>query len=201
MDNYSDEQLVARYLKGEQKALEILIARYLKPVYGFVFRYVGNAAEAEDIVQEVFFRAWRNIKKFNPRKSHFTNLRERQQKSFKTWLFTITKNASLDFLKKKKTVLFSDFDNEDAGNVIVDSLADPAPLPSDIFERKDLTDVLESALGRLSPDYRSVIILHHDSGLTFQEIADISGEPLNTVKSRYRRALINLRGIIMDFAE
>lgn len=188
-------------MKGEQKALETLIAKYLKPVYGFVFRYVGNAAEAEDIVQEVFLRAWRNIKKFNPRKSRFTNLHERHQKSFKTWLFSIARNASLDFLKKKKTALFSDFDNEDTGNVIVDSLADPAPLASDIFERKDLADVLESALGRLSPNFRSVIILHHDSGLTFQEIADISGEPLNTVKSRYRRALINLRGIITDFVE
>lgn len=201
MDNYSDEQLVARYLKGEQKALEILIAKYLKPIYGFVFRYVGDAAEAEDVVQEVFLRVWRNIKKFNPRKSRFTNLRERRQKSFKTWLFSIAKNASLDFLRKKKTALFSDFDNKDTTNAIIDSLVDPAPLPSDIFERKDLADVLESALGRLSPNYRSVIILHHDSGLTFQEIADASGESLNTVKSRYRRALINLRGILADLIE
>lgn len=199
MDNYSDEQLVARYLKGEEKALEALIAKYLKPVYRFVFRYLGNATEAEDVVQEVFLRVWRNIKKFNPRRSRFANLRERQQKSFKTWIFAIAKNASLDFLKKRKAALFSDFDNEDESNAIIDSLVDPAPLASDIFERKDLADLLESALERLSADHRSVIILHHDSGLTFQEIADASGESLNTVKSRYRRGLLSLREILMRF--
>ncbi|HRY76837.1 MAG TPA: RNA polymerase sigma factor [Candidatus Paceibacterota bacterium] len=201
MDDYSDEQLVARYLKGEEKALETLIAKYLKPVYRFVFRYFGNAAEAEDVVQEVFLRVWRNIKKFNPRKSRFANPRERRQKSFKVWIFAIAKNTSLDFLKKKKAAPFSDFDNEDDTNAITDSLVDPAPLASDIFERKDLADILESALEQLPVGPRSVIVLHHDGGLTFQEIADASGESLNTVKSRYRRSLLSLREILMHLLE
>ncbi len=197
MADYSDEQLVSRYLKGEQKALEILIAKYLKPVYSFVFRYVGSAVEAEDIVQDVFSRVWKNIKKFNPKRSRFFNRQERQEKSFKSWLFSIAKNASLDFLKRKKTIPFSDFGDSEEGNGIEDSLVDSAPLASDIFEREDLADILESALERLSPIYREVIILHHESGLTFQEIADVSNESLNTVKSRYRRGLINLRELLM----
>ena len=73
----SDQKLIADYLGGDEKALEILIYRYLKPIYSFVYRYVGNEQEAEDITQEIFVKAWRNLKKFN------------QNKSFKTWIFTI----------------------------------------------------------------------------------------------------------------
>ena len=89
-ENRSAEQLIANYLKGDQESLEILVRQYLKVIYSFVFRYVGNAEDAEDITQEVFVRVWRNLKRFN------------QEQSFKTWLFAIAKNAALDFLKKKK---------------------------------------------------------------------------------------------------
>jgi len=64
----SDEQLVINYLKGDEKSLEVLIKRYLKPIYNFAFQFVGNSPEAEDITQEVFVKMWRNLKKFNRQK-------------------------------------------------------------------------------------------------------------------------------------
>ena len=95
MKQLSDEHLVSKYLSGEKEALEILIRRYLKPVYGFVYKYTGGVSETEDISQDVFIKVWKNLKKFD------------QVKNFKTWLFTIAKNTTLDFLRKKKMIPFS----------------------------------------------------------------------------------------------
>ena len=183
----SDEKLVAEYLKGDEKSLEILIKQYLKPTYSFVYRYLGNASDAEDITQEVFVRMWRNIKKFD------------QQKNFKTWIFSIAKNASIDFLRKKKTIPFSEFENEEGGNAIVDTLVDPAPLPDEIIERADMVHLLTSALEKLSPKYRMVLFLRYNDHFTFREIAESLGEPLHTIKSRHRRALIALKEILIEF--
>lgn len=189
MDNKESEiSLINQYLKGDEEALELLIKRYLKPVYGFVFRYVNNRVDAEDLAQETFFRLWRNLKKFQP------------EKSFKSWLFTIAKNAAIDFLKKKKTVPFSAFtneDNEDEKNSIIETLADPAPLPDELFDRQNLANELNAAINQLSLKYQTVLFLHYQNQLTFQEISEIEGEPLNTVKSRHLRALAKLKMILL----
>lgn len=191
MSARSDEKLVADYLSGEEKALQILIGRYLKPIYGFVYRYAGSAADAEDIVQETFVKAWRHLKKFD------------QKRSFKTWLFSIAKNSAFDFLKKsgftsgrKKPLLFSELDDDDYGNTITDSLPDPAPLPPEILERKELGAMLEAAVAQLAPKQRAVVYLRYNDRFTFKEIAESLQEPLDTVKSRHYRALIMLRKLL-----
>lgn len=181
----SDGQLVEQYLKGDEASLAILVKRYLAPIYGFVFRYVGAAPDAEDIAQEVFLRAWRNIKKFD------------RKKSFKTWIFAIAKNAAIDFLKKKKDVPFREFENEEGDNFLAETIEDPAPLPDEIFERGNLAQILNSALEAVSPKYRAVLILHYNDYFTFREIAEVLGESLNTVKSRHRRALVELRKFLI----
>lgn len=186
MNNLLDEQLIGEYLNGDEMALEILVKRYLGPIYGFVYKNVGNIQEAEDITQEVFLKAWRNIKKFDP------------NKSFKTWIFSIAKNTSIDFLRKKKTVPFSAFDNAEGGNDILDTLVDPAPLASELAERAERTGMLGEALGKISPKYRNIISLYYENQLNFREIAQILGESLNTVKSRYRRAIIALKELISE---
>jgi len=86
----NDSQLVQKYLSGDEESLKLLIRNYLKPVFSFVYHFVNNPAEAEDIAQDVFVKMWKNLKKFD------------QQKKFKTWLFAIAKNTALDYLKKKK---------------------------------------------------------------------------------------------------
>src|SRR3989344_2340755 len=95
MNNFTDEKLVQMYLRGGEKALEELVRRYLPLIYSFSRRYSGNTDNASDIVQEVFIKAWKNLKIFD------------QNKSFKTWIFTIAKNTALDWLKKKNAVPFS----------------------------------------------------------------------------------------------
>lgn len=91
MKNFTDEQLVTNYLlKGNQESLEILIKRYLKPIFSFVFRFLREKQDAEDVTQEVFIKVWKNLKKFD------------RKKSFKTWIFTIAKNTCLDWQRKNK---------------------------------------------------------------------------------------------------
>jgi len=186
MKAYTDEQLVIDYLRGDAESLEILIKRYLKPIYSFTFRFVGDSQEAEDITQEVFVKTWRNLKKFN------------KNKSFKTWIFHIAKNTSLDFLKKKRTIPFSDFENEEGENKLIETLVDLAPLPDELFERADITEMLNMAMNQLAPKYRMVLFLRYNDHFTFREIAEILAEPLNTIKSRHQRALIKLKRLLSN---
>ena len=195
MPEISDQKLISLYLAGDEKSLEILFNRYLKMIYSFIYRYVGDQEAAEDVAQEVFVKVWKNLKKFNPRKNRFANFKLRRQKNFKTWLFKIAKNASIDFLRKKKIIPFSSFDNED-GNALTDTLADPAPLPDALLERQDLANLLTRALAKISFKYRAVLLLRYNNHFTFREIAESLGEPLNAIKSRHRRALIILKKIL-----
>lgn len=182
----SDQQLIADYLTGDEKSLELLVERYLKTIYSFVYRYVGNGQDADDVTQDVFVKVWHNLKKFD------------QQKSFKTWVFTIAKNASINALKKKKSIPFSNFENEAGENVILETLADPAPLPLEILERQGLAQVLSQAMDKLAPQYRMVLFLRYNDHFNFREIAESLGESLNTIKSRHRRALIQLKELLTD---
>src|SRR3989338_6167993 len=113
--NRSDQQLIADYIAGDEKSLKLLVRRYLKPIYSFTYRYVGGGQDAEDGTQEVFIKIWRHIKRFD------------QNKSFKTWIFAIAKNTAIDFLKKKRAILFFDFENGEGENMLTETLADPSP--------------------------------------------------------------------------
>ncbi len=100
-------------MKGDTESLEILIKRYLKPIYSFTFRFVGNSQEVEDITQEVFVKVWRTLKKFD------------KNKKFKTWIFTIAKNTCLDWQKKKKTLSL----------YFAETLRDPSPIFNEPLDR------------------------------------------------------------------
>jgi len=184
MPEISDKKLIKQYLHGDEKSLGFLIKCYLKPIYNFVYRYVSEAASAEDITQETFVKVWKNLNKFD------------QRKHFKTWIFCLAKNTAIDFLRKKKEIPFSEFEDSAGNNFLVENLRNDALLPEAILEQQDLAAVLSVVLKRLAPLYRTVLFLRHNDHSTFREIADQLGEPLNTVKSRYRRAIIALRRII-----
>lgn len=181
-----DEKLVADYLAGDEKSLEVLFGRYLKPIYSFTYRYVGGGQDAEDVTQDVFVKVWRHIKRFD------------QNKSFKTWIFSIAKNTAIDFLKKKKTIPFSEFENEEGENIITETLADPSPLPQELLEKAGVAQMLNSAMDKLSPKYRMVLFLRYNDHFNFREIAESLGESLNTVKSRHRRALTMLKKSLLS---
>jgi RNA polymerase sigma-70 factor, ECF subfamily len=180
----SDQQLIAGYLAGDEKSLEVLFGKYLKLIYSFAYRYVGGGQDAEDVTQEAFMKVWRNLKKFD------------QQKNFKTWVFAIAKNTAIDFLKKKRAIPFSEFENEEGENIITETLADPSPLPNELLEKADMRQMLTLAMEMLSPKYRMVLFLRYNDHFSFKEIAESLSEPENTIRSRHRRALIMLKNLL-----
>lgn len=176
----TDEQLVADSLSGDEAAFVALLDRYLKPLYGFVFQLVRDEAVAEDVVQETFIKAWKHLGRFD------------QGKSFKTWIFAIAKNTAYDALKKKKTLPFSLFRNE-AGENVLENIPDGAPSPETILDRATTALELEEKLATLSLPYQTLLRLHYQQGFSLHEVAEIFGDPYNTIKSRHKRALARLR--------
>jgi len=180
----SENELILLAKTGNEQALETLIKRHLSLVYGSCLRYLSNQDEAEDATQESFVKVWRNLKKIDP------------QKNFKAWLLEIAKNTCLDILKKKQAVPMSTFEDENGYNYLIESLTSTDQSPAEAAEQSILSQILNSALKKLSLAYQKVLAMYYKEGLNFREISATLNEPLHTVKSRHRRAVINLRLIL-----
>jgi RNA polymerase sigma-70 factor (ECF subfamily) len=181
----TDHDLILAATAGDHPAFATLVERYVSAVYKFSYRYVRNGPDAEDVAQETFLRVWKNLKKFD------------HAKSFKTWIFAIAKNASLDILKKRKPMPFSQIGEEDDA---VEAVLAPYVAISDasdaVFDQGLLKKDFDVALARLPSHYRDVMELRYTDNLKFREIAERLGEPIDTVKSRHRRGLALLRSIV-----
>lgn len=176
-----DLELINLYIHGDDGSLKEIIEKYTPQIYNFVRRFVGTN-ESDDITQEVFIKVWKNLKKFNQNKS-----------SFKTWIFTIARNTVIDFLRKKKSILFSSLDSEESFS---ESIIDEAILPDEVLQKLQDVDLLNSLLEKLPEIYQSVLVLHYQEEMSFDEISQIIGKPLNTVKSHHLRAILKLKKMI-----
>jgi len=181
MENLLDEKLVKLYLGGDDAAFETLIKRYSTPIYSFARQYVGDVGKATDITQETFVKCWRNLKKFDA------------DRSFKTWIFAIAKNTAIDWLKKKEEIPFSVFENDERGENILEEVPSLLPSPHAVAETNEGAEKIDQVLHSLPEHYGKVVLLRHSEDLTFREIARRLKEPLNTIKSRHRRALKLIR--------
>lgn len=158
-------------MERSDQDFELIVKQHLKSVYNFTYRLVKSEAEASDLTQEVFIKVWKNLSRFD------------SSKNFKTWLFTIARNTVIDHWRRKKELpLPEDLEIEDV-----------SPLPDELFFQSENKQKLDQALDTLSLDYKTVVVLHSLEELTFEEVSQIVGKPLNTVKSQYRRALHQMR--------
>lgn len=180
----SDEDLIAAYLRGDEGAFARLVGRHLTAAYSFTLRFVGNENDAEDIVQESFLKVWKNINRYSAKSA-----------GFKTWLMHIVRNTAIDYLRKRKHLPFSSFEDEE-GNNIFDNLADEAPHSEELLAQAEDIKSIERAVLQLSPAYREVLLLYYGSGLTLEEVAAVLQTPVNTVKSRHRRSVAALRKLL-----
>ncbi len=180
----TDEELIIAYKNGDDKALKTLIERHTDAIYNFV-RRLGAKGDAPDVTQEVFLKTWKHLEKFDETKA-----------SFKTWIFTIARNTVTDFLRKKKSVLFSDMENNPEETSFSETIPDTALLPDEMIQKLQDAELLNEILDALSPNYKSVLTLYYQEEMTFDEIGKVLGKPLNTVKSQHRRALLQLRKIL-----
>ncbi len=185
MKNLTDEQLIKHYLRGDEKALEELIRRYLPLIYNFSRRYTGDSDNASDIAQEVFVKVWKNIKRFDT------------SKNFKAWIFTVAKNTALDWLKKRNAIPVSLLKEYQEDEEFLNNIADPNQISIiDQIYKKSLSQNLSFAIEKLPSKYNAVINLHHKKDLKFREISALLNEPINTIKSRYRRGVAILKKLL-----
>lgn len=180
MEDQSDKQLISGYLAGEEALFAILVERYLTQVVNFINTIVANRQIAEELTQEAFVKAWKSLKKFD------------LEKNFKTWILAIAKNTAIDYLRKKK---LKDWEvqslDDEAVNLL--NLASPEPLPDEYFSRLELEIEVRKLVAELKPLERGIINLHYQEQLTFEEISEVLGLSVNTIKSLHRRLLIKLR--------
>lgn len=182
MDEQTDEELIGHYVHGDENAFATLLARHIDGLYSYMYRLVGEARDAEDLVQESSIKIWKNIKRYNPAAS-----------KFKTWMLSIARNSAIDQLRKKKSPVLSQFDDGEGGNPLLDTLKDESPLAEDVFAQKEDAEHLQDAISQLPPQYREILTLHYTNQLTLEEAALVLSEPKNTTKSRHRRALAALK--------
>ncbi len=182
----TDENLMAGYLDGDVRAFEQLLARHRRGVYAFILRFTHNRDTADELLQDVFLKVVDKAETFQNR-SKFT-----------TWLYTITRNLCIDHLRRMRHRKTSSLDQplakgEGEGMTLLDKIGSNEPAPDSSAHSRRLGQLIAVALENLSPEQREVFVLREQAGLAFDEIASVVNAPVNTVKSRMRYALQNLR--------
>lgn len=174
-----DSELVASYLEGERFAFNELVERYQDRLLNFIYRTIGDRDRAEDLVQETFVRVYRHLHRFD------------QTKKFSTWAYTIASNLAKNELRNRSRnplVLFQAIKkNWDADHRPLE-FEDSTYAPDDLFRKRHLRERVEAAVAELPEHHRVVFVLRELEGKTYEEISDITGVTLGTVKSRLNRA-------------
>jgi RNA polymerase sigma-70 factor (ECF subfamily) len=173
--------LLDRCRSGDNLAWEALVREYQSKVYGLAYHYAGNPEDARDLCQEVFIKIYRNLKRIP------------DEKKFSPWLIRITRNACVDFLRRKNVRPPS----SDLVASEMRSLSDQSPNPEQAYSRKSRKRIIERALNMLSHLNREIIILKEIQGFSMEEISELLKVPLGTIKSRSHRARLDLAEKVM----
>ena len=176
----TDDELVARSVGGDAESFNQLILRWERPIYALAYRVIGREEDARDVCQETFLRAFRALPGF------------KGQAKFSSWLYRIALNLCRDWIRRQRRAPVMQMpEGVDPGELA----AERGPVESieDLVGRRQLTEVVEQAMALLPEEQRTAIILKEYHGMTFQEIADMQGCPLSTVKTRLYQGLTVLR--------
>ena len=187
----ADEVLVARYVEeADQAAFRTLVDRHQERVFGYLRGMVKDRDVANDLFQETFFRV---IRALNKERGSYT-----RQGKFLGWVLRIARNAALDHLRSRKK--WQDLGTGEEGDESAwwDRLPDDAPSALESVQDMEEADLLKACIDRLPPEQREVVLLRHESDLTFREIADMTDCSINTALGRMRYALINLRRMMEE---
>jgi len=176
--NAEDVALMKRIVEADETALGALYDRWVRSLYSLVLHLLKDPDEAEDVVEETFWQAWRKADSYEPSRG-----------AVSTWLLTIGRRKALDRLRSRKR---SREDIIGSDNSFAD-LPSTAPDPSSEVESTELREQVRAALNELPEEQREVLELGYFSGLSQSEIAEATGQPLGTVKTRMRLAMQKLR--------
>ena len=174
---FSDADLVRRAQAGHLQAFEVLVERHQLRIYRVALRMLGNPADAQDVAQDAFLRAWRALAGF------------RGDSAFSTWLYRIVTNQCLKFLRDRPRA------------APLDELAEaPASRPEELVEAGARRQALADAIAKLNPNQRAALVLREFEGCTYEEVAAILGITVAAVKGRLHRARLELLEVMREWS-
>ena len=181
----ADYELVQSAVAGRETSFEELVRRYQRPIAAYVYRMVGDYDSALDLTQEVFIKVYNSLNRY------------RSEFKFSTWIYKIAHNAAIDHLRRhavREQTLSGSIEG-DRREVTIESRR---LTPEQESERKERRTEIESVVQLLQPSYRELIVLRHSHDLSYDEIAEVTGLPLGTVKNRLFRAREAMRDLLVQ---
>ncbi len=180
-----DIDLVRSAVAGSESSFEALVKRYQKPITAYIYRMLGDPESSLDVSQEVFIKVFNSLDKY------------RSEYKFSTWLYRIAHNAAIDHLRRNPLNRQSiETENDDGAYQL--QLESPHPTPEQERERSEWRSEINEVVKRLPVQYRELILLRHAQDMSYDEIAEITGLPLGTVKNRLFRAREMMREIFIE---
>jgi len=175
MRKLTDGELIVGAVKGQADGFEELVRRYQRPITGYVFRMLGDYESSLDVTQEVFIKVYNSLHKYSP------------EYKFSTWLYRIAHNAAIDHMRRNP-VSPQSLEGENADGTYQIQVESGRPTPEQDHERSEWRSEIDTVVKCLPTAYRDLIVLRHSRDLSYDEIAEVTGLPLGTVKNRLFRA-------------
>lgn len=182
MDDLEVSELVAQARKGSAEAYDELIRRYSTGLFGYVYRCVGNHADAEELLQDIFLRMVRGLRTY------------REQEKFKVWLYRLAHNRIVDHWRRRRPIPMSDQSENDPIGHAPGRETNPAVAA----DQAEQVDRLQQALEHLSPEQRETLLLRYFGGVRFEQIAKMTGCPIGTALARAHRGLAKLKNLLAE---
>ncbi len=182
--NTDDHRLIAECLKGRTAAFGELVRRYQDRLFNTVYRMVGNAEDAQDVVQDAFLNAYQSLGTF------------KGDSQFFTWLYRIAVNTAISLKRKQKVVLSIHTGVDEPGGAAEPLDTSEFSQPGHALERAEQEQWIQEALNRLSPEHRAVLILKDMEDQKYEAMAEILQVPIGTIRSRLHRARMELRALL-----
>jgi RNA polymerase sigma-70 factor (ECF subfamily) len=182
----ADADLVRRALRGRDDGFEELVRRYQRPIVSYVYRMTGDYEAALDLTQDVFIKVYGSLARYRP------------EYKFSTWIYRIAHNTAIDHLRRQTTREQELNGTSADGSPYERPVASDAPTPEQLSERAERRAEIEDVIQQLPPSYRELIVLRHAHDLSYDEIAEVTGLPLGTVKNRIFRAREAMRAPLRE---
>lgn len=188
MEPLTDEALVSATLEGDEQSFTELVQRYQSRLVNYLYRLLGNLDEAHEVAQEVFFKVYQALDRFNPKYR------------FSTWIFRVAQNAAIDQIRKRRLKLVSLTRQDDGEDETRDwDLPSPERDAYRQFRNEERGDAIQQAIDELPEEYRELIVMRHFGDLSYDEIATTQEMPLGTVKNKLFRGRQMLKEKLRDY--
>ena len=181
----TDGELLAKAISGREDGFEELVRRYQRPITNYVYRMVGNYDAALDVTQEVFIKVYNSLGKYS------------SDYKFSTWLYRIAHNAAIDYMRRN-SVSQQSLETESEDGAFQLQIKDGRPTPEQEREHTEWRNEIEAVVNCLPAAYRDLILLRHSRDMSYDEISEITGLPLGTVKNRLFRAREMMREMFVQ---